>query len=119
MREGRTIKTDKSLIGLTRAKAWGLARIQLTSTKEDQTHLEAQQNNVPRYNILKPPKESHTPLRPRGLHPVGALARTHRKSNDAMTPVHNSLSLCENVHTHTKARGYYRVPKLGVPKTRD
>jgi hypothetical protein len=30
---------------------------------------------------MKPPKESTTPSGPRGLHPTGALARTHRKIN--------------------------------------
>jgi hypothetical protein len=38
MREGQTIKTDKTLIELTRAEARGLDHDQLTSTKEDQMH---------------------------------------------------------------------------------
>jgi hypothetical protein len=39
MREGRTIKMEKTLIDLAHAKARGLDRNQLTSTKEDQIHL--------------------------------------------------------------------------------
>jgi hypothetical protein len=61
--------------------------------------------SAPRHNIIKPLKESNTPPRPRGLHLAGALARTHWKSNDTTTPVHDSLSLCKSVHTHTKAQG--------------
>jgi hypothetical protein len=41
MHEGRTIKTGKAMIGLTHAKAQGLAHNWLTPTKKDQTHLRA------------------------------------------------------------------------------
>jgi hypothetical protein len=34
-----------------------------------------------------------------------------------MTPIHESLSLYKSAHNHTKARGYCRVPKIGIPKT--
>jgi hypothetical protein len=57
------------------------------------------------HNILKALEGVTHSSEASGLHPAGALARTHQKSNDAMTPVHNSLSLCENVHTHAKAWG--------------
>jgi hypothetical protein len=39
MREGRTVKTSKAMVGLTYAKARGLARDWLTPTKKDQMHL--------------------------------------------------------------------------------
>jgi hypothetical protein len=81
MREGRTIKTDNTLIDLARAEARGLDHDQLNSTKEDQNALWGlKRRSVPRYNILKPSKESHTPPRPRGLHPAGVLVCTHQRA---------------------------------------
>jgi hypothetical protein len=38
-------------------------------------------STIPVGERTKTPKESTTPLWPRGLHPMGALARTHRKQN--------------------------------------
>jgi hypothetical protein len=52
----------------------------------------------------KTPKESTTPSGPRGLHPTGALARTHRKSN--------VLQLKKMRHT----RGQATEPPKQVPK---
>jgi hypothetical protein len=87
-------------------KARGLSRHKLALMKEDQMrHGGSSTEASLKHNMLKPSKESPTPPRPRGLHPAGALARTHQKSNDATTPVHNSLSLCKSVHTPAKAQG--------------
>jgi hypothetical protein len=47
----------------------------------------------------------NTPPRPRGLHPADALARTHRKSYNATTPVHDSLSPCESDPHSPKGSG--------------
>jgi hypothetical protein len=97
---------DKTLIDLARTKARGLDRNQLTLTKEDQTHLrKLKHRSIPRYNILKPSKESHTPSRPRGLHPVGALARTHRKATTLQPQFITRASLYESGHTRAKAWG--------------
>jgi hypothetical protein len=53
----------------------------------------------------RPRRSLNTPPRPQGLHPAGALAHTHRKSYDAMTPVLDSLSLCESDPHSPKGSG--------------
>jgi hypothetical protein len=50
----------------------------------------------------------------------GGCARAHPpESDDATTPVYNSLNFRVSDHTRAEARGYCRVPELGVPKTGD
>jgi hypothetical protein len=74
-------------------------------TNSDGRRPNALQNNVPRYDVLKPSKESHTPPRHRGLHPAGALARIHRKATTLQPQFMTRSSLCESGHTRAKARG--------------
>jgi hypothetical protein len=64
-----------------------------------------ERGSTPQYNALKTSEESKHSTEASGLHPAGALTHTHQKSYDAMTPVHDSLSLCKSDHTHPKARG--------------
>jgi hypothetical protein len=75
-------------------EARGLNRKKLTPNKRGPSMPRGlKRRSTPRYNALKTSEESNTPSRPRGLHPAGALARTHRKSYDATPLVHDSLSL--------------------------
>jgi hypothetical protein len=100
------MKTGKTLIDLVRVRLGGLPAKKLTSNERGPSMTQGlERRSASRHNILKPSKESNTPPRPWGLHPAGALTRTHRKSNDATTPVHDSLSLYKSNHTHTKAQG--------------
>jgi hypothetical protein len=66
----------------------------------------------PNRTQTRPRRSLHTPPRPRGLHPAGALARPHRKNHDATTPV--LTNLWESDHTLTqRLGGYCRYQQYG------
>jgi hypothetical protein len=65
-------------------------------------------------NTLRPRRSQTTPPRPRGLHPVGALARTHRNKMQPRKagPLAKKCdkSLQASINTPFEARGYCRGP---------
>ena len=73
-------------------------------------------------NSLRPRRSQTTPPRPRGLHPVGALARTHRNETQPrkVGPLAKNCdkSLQASVNTPFEARGLLsRTIIRGTPKT--
>jgi hypothetical protein len=65
-------------------------------------------------NALRPRRSQTTPPRPRGLHPAGALARTHRNETQPRKagPLAKKCdkSLQASTNTPFEARGYCRGP---------
>jgi hypothetical protein len=73
-------------------------------------------------NALRPRRSQTTPLRPRGLHPVGALARTHRNKTQPrkVGPLAKKCdkSLQASINTPFEARGLLSGTIIrGTPKT--
>jgi hypothetical protein len=65
-------------------------------------------------NALRPRRRQTTPPRPRGLHPAGALSRTHRNKTHPRKagPLAKKCdkSLQASINTPFEARGYCRGP---------
>jgi hypothetical protein len=73
-------------------------------------------------NVLRPRRSQITPPRPRGLHPVGALARTHRNEMQPrkVSPLAKKCdkSLQASINTPFEARGLLSGTIIrGTPKT--
>jgi hypothetical protein len=73
-------------------------------------------------NALRPRRSQTTPPRPRGLHPAGALARTHRNETQPRKagPLAKKCdkSLQESINTPFEARGLLSGTIIrGTPKT--
>jgi hypothetical protein len=73
-------------------------------------------------NALRPRRSQITPPRPRGLHPAGALARTHRNETQQrkVGPLAKKCdkSLQESINTPFEARGLLSGTIIrGTPKT--